>query len=91
MLFVLLVGLVIVVDPRAEDDGGPTIASLQPAMPVDPLPSIRAAIEALDMPVIVMGAQADLLAQNAAAERAFGDLGEGQHVSARWRSPVSST
>ncbi len=87
VLFVLLVGLVIVVDPRAEDDGAPTIATLQPAMPVDPLPSIRAAIEALDMPVIVMGAQADLLAQNAAAERAFGDLGEGQHVSARWRSP----
>ncbi|WP_120278284.1 phosphate regulon sensor histidine kinase PhoR [Rhizobium sp. AG855] len=87
VLFVLLVGLVMVVDPPGANERGPTIVNPQPAMPADPLPSIRASIEALDMPVLVMGAGADLLAQNAAAERAFGDLGEGQHVSARWRSP----
>ncbi|PYB77963.1 phosphate regulon sensor histidine kinase PhoR [Rhizobium wuzhouense] len=87
VLFVLLVGLVMVVDPPGANERGPTIVNPQPAMPADPLPSIRASIEALDIPVLVMGAGADLLAQNAAAERAFGDLGEGQHVSARWRSP----
>ena len=87
VLFVLLVGLVIVVDPPVADDIGPTIINPPPAMPVDQLPSIRASIEALDMPVLVIGLQADLLAQNAAAERAFGDLGQGQHVSVRWRSP----
>ncbi len=87
VLFVLLVGLVIVVDPPIADDAGPTIISPPPAIPADQLPSIRASIEALDMPVLVIGLQADLLAQNTAAERAFGDLGQGQHVSARWRSP----
>lgn len=87
VLLVLLVGLVVVIDPLAAADSAPSIANPPAAPPVDPLPSICASIEALDMPVLVMGAQADLLAQNTAAERAFGDLGEGQHVSARWRSP----
>ncbi len=87
VLLVLLVGLVVVIDPLAAADSAPSIANPPAATPVDPLPSICASIEALDMPVLVMGAQADLLAQNTAAERAFGDLSEGQHVSARWRSP----
>jgi two-component system, OmpR family, phosphate regulon sensor histidine kinase PhoR len=87
VLFLLLGGLAIVTDLPSADDTVTTIAEPPTAAPVDPLPSIRASIEALDMPVFVMGAQADLLAQNTAAERAFGGLGEGQHVSARWRSP----
>lgn len=87
VLFVLLIGIVMVLDPPGEEEAGPTISIPQPALPADPLPSICASVEALDVPVLVMGPQADLLAQNSAAERAFGDLGEGQHVSARWRSP----
>lgn len=87
ILFVLLSGLALVYDPSAEDDGASELKNPPIAMPVDPLPSIRASIEALDMPVLVMGTQADLLAQNNAAERAFGDLSQGQHISARWRSP----
>ena len=86
VLFVLLAGLVLVYDAPPADDA-PVIAPESAARPIDPLPSVRASIEALDMPVLVMGAGAELLAQNTAAERAFGDLGEGLHVSARWRSP----
>ncbi len=87
VLFVLLAGLALVYDPPTADDSASALANPPTVMPVDSLPSIRASIEALDMPVLVMGPDADLLAQNMAAERAFGDLGEGQHVSARWRSP----
>jgi two-component system, OmpR family, phosphate regulon sensor histidine kinase PhoR len=87
VLFVLLAGLALVYDPPGADESGPALVNPSTAMPVDPLLPIRASIEALDMPVLVMGSQADLLAQNMAAERAFGDLSQGQHVSARWRSP----
>jgi two-component system phosphate regulon sensor histidine kinase PhoR len=87
VLFVLLAGLVMLIGTPAEGDGMVTAARTPATAPLDPLPLIRASIEALDMPVLVMGPEADLLTQNTAAERAFGDLGEGQHVSARWRSP----
>jgi two-component system phosphate regulon sensor histidine kinase PhoR len=87
VLFALLVGLTLVYDPPAVHDGGSVVVNPPADLAVDPLPSIRATIAALDIPVLVMGQQADLLAQNMAAERAFGDLGAGQHVSARWRSP----
>ncbi len=53
----------------------------------DPSPQIAAVIDALDLPIFVMGREADLLAQNRAAEKAFGALAVGAHISARWRSP----
>ncbi len=87
VLFLLLVVLVMAIGASTEDDAGMAAAKAPVAMPVDPLSPVRASIEALDMPVLVMGPEADLLAQNMAAERAFGDLSQGQHVSARWRSP----
>jgi two-component system, OmpR family, phosphate regulon sensor histidine kinase PhoR len=87
VLFALLAGLVVMSGPAAEDDITEAMAKMPVAAPVDPLASIRAPIDALDMPVLVIGPEAELLAQNPAAERAFGDLSAGQHVSARWRSP----
>jgi two-component system phosphate regulon sensor histidine kinase PhoR len=53
----------------------------------DPAPQIGATIDALDLPIFVIGAEAELLAQNRAAEKVFGILAAGAHISARWRSP----
>ncbi|WP_425374203.1 phosphate regulon sensor histidine kinase PhoR [Neorhizobium lilium] len=53
----------------------------------DPLPLIGATLEAVDMPVFVIGADLTVLHQNRAAEKAFGALFVGAHLSARLRSP----
>ncbi|MBB5277825.1 two-component system phosphate regulon sensor histidine kinase PhoR [Rhizobium rosettiformans] len=53
----------------------------------DPLPLILASLDGLDMPIFVLGLEAELIAQNQAAEKVFGDLVAGLHVSTRWRSP----
>lgn len=58
-----------------------------PAVPVDPLEMMGAAFTALDMPVIVLGGDGNILDTNPAAQKAFGDLVRGQHISARLRSP----
>jgi two-component system phosphate regulon sensor histidine kinase PhoR len=54
---------------------------------VDPLPLIGATLEAVDMPIFVVAADLAVLHQNRAAERAFGTLVLGAHLSARLRSP----
>jgi two-component system phosphate regulon sensor histidine kinase PhoR len=53
----------------------------------DPLPFIGATLGTLDMPVFVVGEDITVLYQNSAAERAFGALPPGAHLSARLRSP----
>lgn len=55
--------------------------------PVASVAETGAAFEAIEMPVIMLGADGTILHTNAAAERAFGDLVRGQHLSARLRSP----
>jgi two-component system phosphate regulon sensor histidine kinase PhoR len=59
-----------------------------PEPPVfDPLPLISATLGTLDMPVVVLGGDISVLYRNKAAERAFGDLPIGTHLTARLRSP----
>nr|WP_249406477.1 phosphate regulon sensor histidine kinase PhoR [Rhizobium sp. CFBP 13726] len=59
-----------------------------PEPPVfDPLPLISATLGTLDMPVVVLGGDITVLYRNKAAERAFGDLPIGTHLTARLRSP----
>ncbi|KPF47256.1 phosphate regulon sensor histidine kinase PhoR [Rhizobium sp. AAP43] len=88
VLFMLLFGLVLVRNFPSDDDTALTVPVVpQNAALPDPMPMIRATIDALDIPVFVLGRGADLMAQNSAAQRTFGDLAAGQHVSARWRSP----
>ena len=53
----------------------------------DPLPLIGATLEAVDMPLLVVAADLAVLHQNRAAERTFGSLLPGAHLSARLRSP----
>nr|WP_249407644.1 phosphate regulon sensor histidine kinase PhoR [Rhizobium sp. CFBP 8752] len=59
-----------------------------PEPPVfDPLPLISATLGTLDMPVVVLGGDITVLYRNKAAERSFGDLPIGTHLTARLRSP----
>jgi len=53
----------------------------------DPAAMIAAGVDALDMPVVILRGDATVVSQNRAAERAFGSVTAGLHVSARWRSP----
>ena len=53
---------------------------------IDRLP-LATSLAALDLPVVVVRRDATVLLQNPAAERAFGSLQPGMHLSARWRSP----
>ncbi|CDZ62302.1 Two component sensor histidine kinase PhoR [Neorhizobium galegae bv. orientalis] len=52
-----------------------------------PLPKVAATLGALDIPAFVLGEDVTVLYQNKAAERAFGILSPGSHLSARLRSP----
>ncbi len=53
----------------------------------DPLPQVAATLGALDIPAFVLGEDVTVLHQNKAAEKAFGTLPPGLHLSARLRSP----
>ncbi|MFD1745272.1 phosphate regulon sensor histidine kinase PhoR [Rhizobium helianthi] len=55
--------------------------------PLDTLKVTGAAFAAIDMPVIVLGPDGGIVETNPAAQKAFGDLIRGQHLSARLRSP----
>ncbi|WP_454289596.1 phosphate regulon sensor histidine kinase PhoR [Rhizobium arsenicireducens] len=48
---------------------------------------VAAVLNAIDLPVFVLGRDAALRDQNPAAEKAFGALEPGLHISARFRSP----
>ena len=48
---------------------------------------VGATLAGLDQPVIVLRNDSTVALQNRAAERAFGTIAPGMHVSARWRSP----
>ncbi|WP_408962343.1 phosphate regulon sensor histidine kinase PhoR [Neorhizobium sp. BETTINA12A] len=52
-----------------------------------PLPQVAATLSALDIPAFVLGEDITVLYQNKAAEKAFGTLSPGSHLSARLRSP----
>lgn len=51
------------------------------------LPQMEAVLGALDLPVVVIDGDANMITQNKAAEKAFGLLSPGLHISTRWRSP----
>ncbi|CDM56320.1 two-component system, OmpR family, phosphate regulon sensor histidine kinase PhoR [Rhizobium favelukesii] len=69
-----------------------------PEVPLEPIPEtvetsgnrlaeVTATLEALDVPVMVLSGDASVLYQNRAAEKAFGEVTTGAHISARLRSP----
>ena len=73
---------------------GPSSPSVDDAVlsaapePVDPLSGVRAAFAGFDSPVFLLDREAYVLYQNPAAAHAFGEVNQGQHVSARIRQPV---
>ncbi|MDH4414841.1 MAG: phosphate regulon sensor histidine kinase PhoR [Rhizobium sp.] len=88
VLFVLLFLLVVFRQLPQEE----VLAAIQPpdmvaGPPADPLPLILASLDGLDMPIFVLNPEAEMIAQNQAAEKVFGSLLAGLHVSTRWRSP----
>lgn len=87
-LFVLLFLLVVFRQLPAEADKD-IIAPVQVAseQPQEPLPLILASLDALDMPIFVLNAEAELIAGNNEADKVFGAPPIGLHVSTRWRSP----
>lgn len=59
----------------------------EPEAPKSRLPEVSATLAGLDIPVMVLSGDASVLFQNRAAEKAFGEMIIGAHISARLRSP----
>lgn len=70
-----------------EPEGDPVAVVIEEPVVRDRLPDIAAAYGALDMPVFVLNGDASVVCQNLAAEKAFGAITPGMHLSARLRSP----
>ena len=89
ILFALSVLVVLL--REVEENPAPKPKATEP-LPGAPLPDqfgpvISAVLGAIDLPVFLLGRDAVLREQNRAAEKAFGALEPGLHISARFRSP----
>jgi two-component system phosphate regulon sensor histidine kinase PhoR len=60
---------------------------IEPEAPASLLPAVSATLAGLDIPVMLLSGDASVLFQNRAAEKAFGEVVIGAHISARLRSP----
>ncbi len=60
---------------------------IKPEAPPSRLPEVSATLSGLDFPVMLLSDDASVLFQNRAAEKAFGEVALGAHISARLRSP----
>lgn len=60
----------------------------EPVETVDPLASAKAAFAGFDSPVFLLDREGNVLFQSPSAAHAFGEIAEGQHVSARIRQPA---
>lgn len=84
----LLIVLSLLLGPSLPIAEEPSMPAPAPApLRRDPLEDVADAYGALDMPVIVLGADANVLFQNPAATKAFGAMTPGAHLSARLRTP----
>ncbi|TCL75490.1 phosphate regulon sensor histidine kinase PhoR [Rhizobium sp. BK251] len=89
-VFALWVAMALVALARS-----PLLVEIKPAAPAEEeapthqsaLPQVSAVLGALDVAVLVLGRDASVLFQNRAAEKAFGAMTIGAHISARLRSP----
>lgn len=87
-LFVLLFLLVVFRQlPAGPDEIEIAPAQVAVGPPADPLPLILGSLDALDLPIFVLNASSELIAGNQEADKVFGTLPVGLHVSTRWRSP----
>jgi two-component system phosphate regulon sensor histidine kinase PhoR len=81
-VFVALARRPLVVRAEAPPPAEPPPADLESL-----LQPVVAGIDALDMPVLVLGRDASVLHQNPAAAKALGAIAPGAHISAKLRSP----
>ncbi|MBY5405057.1 phosphate regulon sensor histidine kinase PhoR [Rhizobium leguminosarum] len=72
--------------PIIEAEPAPPV-EIEPEAPPSRLPEVSATLSGLDIPVMVLSDDASVLFQNRAAEKAFGEVALGAHISARLRSP----
>ncbi|MFL5013299.1 ATP-binding protein [Rhizobium sp.] len=72
--------------PIIEAEPAPPL-EIEPEAPPSRLPEVSATLSGLDIPVMVLSDDASVLFQNRAAEKAFGEVALGAHISARLRSP----
>jgi len=73
---------------RSEHGSGVPDSPAAVTEPADPLTNVRAAFAGFDSPVFILDGEGHVLYQNPASSHAFGEIIEGQHVSARIRQPV---
>ncbi|MBB3608203.1 phosphate regulon sensor histidine kinase PhoR [Rhizobium sp. BK602] len=73
--------------PLVEQAEPPPPAEPRPVDPETLLRTVSAGLAALDMPALIIDREASVLAQNPAAEKAFGAFPAGAHISAKLRSP----
>jgi two-component system phosphate regulon sensor histidine kinase PhoR len=84
--WLLLMAVVLARRPTIVNVEAPTADLPEPDV-YDPLPTIAATLAAIDSPAFVLDAEVNVLAQNRAAERLFGVLPAGAHLTGRLRSP----
>jgi two-component system phosphate regulon sensor histidine kinase PhoR len=65
----------------------PHQANPEPPRPADPFVNVKAAFAGFDSPVFLLDGDGNVTYQNPSAVHAFGEVGVGQHVSARVRHP----
>ncbi|WP_283195536.1 phosphate regulon sensor histidine kinase PhoR [Rhizobium sp. AN80A] len=86
LLAIMLLAIMCSSEPRKQITPAPPVPEVdEPARSL--LPEVSATLSALDIPVMVLAGDASVLFQNRAAEKAFGEVVIGAHISARLRSP----
>ncbi len=87
LLLIMLLAIICSSEPRPQVVPVPPVSEVDEPAARSLLPEVSATLSALDIPVMVLAGDASVLFQNRAAEKAFGEVVIGAHISARLRSP----
>ncbi|MBB4953072.1 two-component system phosphate regulon sensor histidine kinase PhoR [Agrobacterium vitis] len=90
ILFVFSLVVILIYGGFHEKEGVAVPEKMPPALPFsseDVEGLLKVTFAAVELPCLVFVADGTVAFQNAAAEKAFGALEPGVHISARWRSP----
>jgi two-component system phosphate regulon sensor histidine kinase PhoR len=87
LLVIMVLAILCASGPRPRVPVAPPADEMEEPASRSLLPEVSATLSALDIPVMVIASDASVLFQNRAAEKAFGEVVIGAHMSARLRSP----
>ncbi len=87
LLVIMILAVMCSSQPRARPRVPLSVPEMEQPATRSLLPEVSATLSALDIPVMVISSDASVLFQNRAAEKAFGEVAIGAHISARLRSP----